>query len=114
MIRHRCFGRSISRKLAAAVMAVSFLAGQMLPVMAAEDTVDVADDAQAVASSANDSAADDAASGKNTGASDTGKEVTLRVCSWEEYIDEGGWEQLYLVRIPWWRISRTGITRIMV
>ena len=93
MIRHRCFGRSISRKLAAAVMAVSLLAGQMLPVMAAEDTVDVADDAQAVASSANDSAADDAASGKNTGASDTEKEVTLRVCSWEEYIDEGGWDE---------------------
>lgn len=92
-MRHRCFGRSISRKLAAAVMAVSFLAGQMLPVMAAEDTVDVADDAQAVASSANDSAADDAASGKNTGASDTGKEVTLRVCNWEEYIDEGGWDE---------------------
>lgn len=93
LIRHRCFGRSISRKLAAAVMAVSLLAGQMLPVMAAEDTVDVADDAQAVASSANDSAADDAASGKNTGASDTEKEVTLRVCSWEEYIDEGGWDE---------------------
>ena len=92
-MRHRCFGRSISRKLAAVVMAVSLLAGQMLPVMAAEDTVDVADDAQAVASSANDSAADDAASGKNTGASDTGKEVTLRVCSWEEYIDEGGWDE---------------------
>ena len=34
MIRHICFGRSISRKLAAAVMAVSLLAGQMLPVMA--------------------------------------------------------------------------------
>lgn len=93
LMRHRCFGRSISRKLAAVVMAVSLLAGQMLPVMAAEDTVDVADDAQAVASSANDSAADDAASGKNTGASDTGKEVTLRVCSWEEYIDEGGWDE---------------------
>ena len=93
LMRHRCFGRSISRKLAAAVMAVSLLAGQMLPVMAAEDTVDVADDAQAVASSANDSAADDAASGKNTGASDTEKEVTLRVCSWEEYIDEGGWDE---------------------
>lgn len=93
LMRHRCFGRSISRKLAAVVMAVSLLAGQMLPVMAAEDTVDVADDAQAVASSANDSAADDAASGKNTGESDTGKEVTLRVCSWEEYIDEGGWDE---------------------
>ena len=93
LMRHRCFGRSISRKLAAAVMAVSLLAGQMLPVMAAEDTVDVADDAQVVASSANDSAADDAASGKNTGASDTEKEVTLRVCSWEEYIDEGGWDE---------------------
>lgn len=92
-MRHRCFGRSISRKLAAVVMAVSLLAGQMLPVMAAEDTVDVADDAQVVASSANDSAADDAASGKNTGASDTEKEVTLRVCSWEEYIDEGGWDE---------------------
>ena len=93
LMRHRCFGRLISRKLAAVVMAVSLLAGQMLPVMAAEDTVDVADDAQAVASSANDSAADDAASGKNTGESDTGKEVTLRVCSWEEYIDEGGWDE---------------------
>lgn len=93
LMRHRCFGRLISRKLAAVVMAVSLLAGQMLPVMAAEDTVDVADDAQAVASSANDSAADDAASGKNTGASDTEKEVTLRVCSWEEYIDEGGWDE---------------------
>lgn len=93
LMRHRCFGRSISRKLAAVVMAVSLLAGQMLPVMAAEDTVDVADDAQVVASSANDSAADDAASGKNTGASDTEKEVTLRVCSWEEYIDEGGWDE---------------------
>ena len=92
-MRHRCFGRLISRKLAAVVMAVSLLAGQMLPVMAAEDTVDVADDAQAVASSVNDSAADDAASGKNTGASDTEKEVTLRVCSWEEYIDEGGWDE---------------------
>ena len=104
MIRHICFGRSISRKLAAAVMAVSLLAGQMLPVMAAEDT-------------------GDAASVKSDGASATEKEVTLRVCSWEEYIDEVGmktkpwnWtmEQLYLVRIPWWRISRTGITRIMV
>ena len=42
MIRHICFGRSISRKLAAAVMAVSLLAGQMLPVMAAEDTGDAA------------------------------------------------------------------------
>lgn len=93
LMKHGCFGRSISRKLAAAVMAFSLLAGQMLPVMAAEDTVDVADDAQAVASSANDSAADDAASGKNTGASDTEKEVTLRVCSWEEYIDEGGWDE---------------------
>lgn len=93
LMRHRCFGRLISRKLAAVVMAVSLLAGQMLPVMAAEDTVDVADDAQAVASSANDSAADDAASDKNTGASDTEKEVTLRVCSWEEYIDEGGWDE---------------------
>ena len=93
LMKHGCFGRLISRKLAAVVMAVSLLAGQMLPVMAAEDTVDVADDAQAVASSANDSAADDAASGKNTGASDTEKEVTLRVCSWEEYIDEGGWDE---------------------
>ena len=27
LMRHRCFGRSISRKLAAAVMAVSLLAG---------------------------------------------------------------------------------------
>ena len=74
MIRHRCFGHSISRKLAAAVMAVSLLAGQMLPVMAAEDT-------------------GDAASVKSDGASATEKEVTLRVCSWEEYIDEGGWDE---------------------
>ena len=55
-------------------MAVSLLAGQMLPVMAAEDT-------------------GDAASVKSDGASDTEKEVTLRVCSWEEYIDEGGWDE---------------------
>ncbi len=88
MMRHRCFGRSISRKLAAAVMAVSLLAGQMLPVMAAEDTGASADDSQSVASSAND-----AASVENNGASDTEKEVTLRVCSWEEYIDEGGWDE---------------------
>lgn len=88
MMRHRCFGRSISRKLAAAVMAVSLLAGQMLPVMAAEDMGASADDSQSVASSAND-----AASAKNKGASDTAKEVTLRVCSWEEYIDEGGWDE---------------------
>lgn len=74
MIRHICFGRSISRKLAAAVMAVSLIAGQMLPVMAAEDT-------------------GNAASVKNNGASATEKEVTLRVCSWEEYIDEGGWDE---------------------
>ena len=74
LMRHRCFGRSISRKLAAAVMAVSLLAGQMLPVMAAEDT-------------------GNAASVKNKGASATEKEVTLRVCSWEEYIDEGGWDE---------------------
>lgn len=74
MIRHICFGRSISRKLAAAVMAVSLLAGQMLPVMAAEDI-------------------GDAASVKNNSASATEKEVTLRVCSWEEYIDEGGWDE---------------------
>ena len=93
MIRHRYFGRSISRKLAAAVMAVSLLAGQMLPVMAAEDAGASADDSQSVASSANDSAANDAASVKNKGASDTEKEVTLRVCSWEEYIDEGGWDE---------------------
>lgn len=93
MIRHRYFGRSISRKLAAAVMAVSLLAGQMLPVMAAEDAGALADDSQSVASSANDSAANDAASVKNKGASDTAKEVTLRVCSWEEYIDEGGWDE---------------------
>lgn len=93
MIRHRCFGRSISRKLAAAVMAVSLLAGQMLPVMAAEDAGASADDSQSVASSANDSAANDAASVKNKGASATEKEVTLRVCSWEEYIDEGGWDE---------------------
>ena len=73
-MRHRCFRRSISRKLAAAVMAVSLLAGQMLPVMAAEDT-------------------GNAASVKNNGASATEKEVTLRVCSWEEYIDEGGWDE---------------------
>ncbi len=93
MIRHRCFGRSISRKLAAAVMAVSLLAGQMLPVMAAEDVGASADDSQSAASSANDGAANDAASAKNKGASDTAKEVTLRVCSWEEYIDEGGWDE---------------------
>lgn len=93
LMRHRCFGRSISRKLAAAVMAVSLLAGQMLPVMAAEDTGASADDSQSVASSANDSAANDAASIKNNGASATEKEVTLRVCSWEEYIDEGGWDE---------------------
>ena len=93
MIRHICFGRSISRKLAAAVMAVSLLAGQMLPVMAAEDAGASADDSQSVASSANDSAVNDAASVKNKGASDTEKEVTLRVCSWEEYIDEGGWDE---------------------
>ncbi|UEA81070.1 extracellular solute-binding protein [Coprococcus eutactus ATCC 27759] len=93
MIRHRCFRRSISRKLAAAVMAVSLLAGQMLPVMAAEDAGASADDSQSVASSANDSAANDAASIKNNGASATEKEVTLRVCSWEEYIDEGGWDE---------------------
>ena len=93
MIRHRCFGRSISRKLAAAVMAVSLLAGQMLPVMAAEDTGDTADDSQSAASSANDSAANDAASAKSNAASDTAKEVTLRVCSWEEYIDEGDWDE---------------------
>ena len=74
LMRHRCFGRSISRKLAAAVMAVSLLAGQMLPVMAAEDT-------------------GNAASVKSNGASATEKEVTLRVCSWEEYIDEGGWDE---------------------
>ena len=88
LMRHRCLGRSISRKLAAAVMAVSLLAGQMLPVMAAEDTGASADDSQSVASSAND-----AASVENNGASDTEKEVTLRVCSWEEYIDEGGWDE---------------------
>ena len=93
MIRHRCFGCSISRKLAAAVMAVSLLAGQMLPVMAAEDVGASADDSQSAASSANDGAANDAASAKNKGASDTAKEVTLRVCSWEEYIDEGGWDE---------------------
>lgn len=93
MIRHRCFRRSISRKLAAAVMAVSLLAGQMLPVMAAEDAGASADDSQSVASSANDSAANDAASIKNNGASATEKEATLRVCSWEEYIDEGGWDE---------------------
>ena len=93
MIRHRCFGRSISRKLAAAVMAVSLLAGQMLPVMAAEDAGASADDSQSAVSSANDGAANDAASVKNKGASDTEKEVTLRVCSWEEYIDEGGWDE---------------------
>mgnify|MGYP004658062603 FL=1 len=93
MIRHRCFGRSISRKLAATVMAVSLLAGQMLPVMAAEDVGASADDSQSAASSANDGAANDAASAKNKGASDTAKEVTLRVCSWEEYIDEGGWDE---------------------
>lgn len=93
MIRRRCFGRSISRKLAAAVMAVSLLAGQMLPVMAAEDAGASADDSQSVASSANDSAANDAAFVKNKGASDTEKEVTLRVCSWEEYIDEGCWDE---------------------
>lgn len=92
-MRHRCFRRSISRKLAAAVMAVSLLAGQMLPVMAAEDAGASADDSQSVASSANDSAANDAASVNNKGASDTEKEVTLRVCSWEEYIDEGGWDE---------------------
>ena len=92
-MRHRCFGRSISRKLAAAVMAVSLLAGQMLPVMAAEDAGVSADDSQSAASSANDGAANDAASAKNKGASDTAKEVTLRVCSWEEYIDEGGWDE---------------------
>ena len=73
-MKHRCFGRSISRKLAAAVMAVSLLAGQMLPVMASEDTGDTV-------------------SAKSDGASDTAKEVTLRVCSWEEYIDEGGWDE---------------------
>lgn len=93
MMRHRCFGRSISRKLAAAVMAVSLLAGQMLPVMAAEDTGASADDSQSAASSANDSAANDAASAKSNAASDTAKEVTLRVCSWEEYIDEGDWDE---------------------
>lgn len=93
LMRHRCFGRSIFRKLAAAVMAVSLLAGQMLPVMAAEDAGASADDSQSVASSANDSAANDAASVKNKGAFDTAKEVTLRVCSWEEYIDEGGWDE---------------------
>ena len=93
MIRHRCFGRSISRKLAAAVMAVSLLAGQMLPVMAAEDTGASADDSQSVASSANDSATENAASARSDGAADTAKEVTLRVCSWEEYIDEGGWDE---------------------
>ena len=92
-MRHRCFGRSISRKLAAAVMAVSLLAGQMLPVMAAEDTGASADDSQSAASSANDSAANDAASVKNDGASAAEKEVTLRVCSWEEYIDEGDWDE---------------------
>lgn len=93
LMRHRCFGRSIFRKLAAAAMAVSLLAGQMLPVMAAEDAGASADDSQSVASSANDSAANDAASVKNKGAFDTAKEVTLRVCSWEEYIDEGGWDE---------------------
>lgn len=93
LMRHRCFGRSISRKLAAAVMAVSLLAGQMLPVMAAEDTGVSADDSQSAASSANDSAANDAASAKSNAASDTAKEVTLRVCSWEEYIDEGDWDE---------------------
>lgn len=105
MIRHRCFGRSISRKLAAAVMAVSLLAGQMLPVMAAEDT-------------------GDAASVKSDGASDTekrslsgcaaGKSTLTRVVGMKTKPWNWTMEQLYLVRIPWWRISRTGITRIMV
>lgn len=86
-------GGSISRKMAAAVIALSLLAGQVLPVMAAEDTGDAADDTQSVASSTNDSSANEAASGKNDGVSDTAKEVTLRVCSWEEYIDEGDWDE---------------------
>ncbi len=77
----RCHGGSLFSKMAATVIALSLLAGQVLPVMAA-------DDAQTVASSAND-----AASGKNAGASDNAKEVTLRVCSWEEYIDEGDWDE---------------------
>ncbi len=141
-MRHRCFGRSISRKLAAAVMAVSLLAGQMLPVMAAEDAGASADDSQSVASSANDSAANDAASVKNKGASDTekvenalknaanlndlilkkrslsecaaGKSTLMRAAGMKTKPWNWTMEQLYLARIPWWRISRTGITRIMV
>lgn len=89
----RRYGGSISRKMAAAVIALSLLAGQVLPVMAAEDTGDAADGTQSFASSTNDSSANDAASGKNDGVSDTAKEITLRVCSWEEYIDEGDWDE---------------------
>lgn len=44
--------------------------------------------------------------------------ITLRVCNWEEYIDLGEWdrtrrlsltmEALYLVRIPWLVILKSG------
>lgn len=89
----RRHGGSISSKMAAAVIALSLLAGQVLPVMASEDTGAAADSAQSAANSADVSGADDAASVKNAGASDNAKEVTLRVCSWEEYIDEGDWDE---------------------
>lgn len=48
--------------------------------------------------------------------------VTLRVCSWEEYIDEGGWEPEERIELPsgdvleinrWLRILKTGIIRRM-
>lgn len=89
----RRHGGSISSKMAAAVIALSLLAGQVLPVMASEDTGASADSAQSAANSADVSGSDDAASVKNAGASDNAKEVTLRVCSWEEYIDEGDWDE---------------------
>ena len=55
-------------------------------------------------------------------AKDMEKPVVLRVCNWEEYIDEGGWEDDELIdlqakisseRIRWYLILKSGITRPM-
>ncbi len=47
------------------------------------------------------------------------KQVTLRICNWEEYIDLGDWDEedtidvgILLGKTLWWRILRTGIMKL--
>lgn len=99
-------GRSLAALLVAcAAGASAAAAGPALGVYAVTESAAI----DTTAATPDDAAADDArtdntaagdAAGNNTATADPEQEVTLRICNWEEYIDEGDWGEDEVIDLP--------------